>query len=120
MPESAPRVGRLTPSELRGRLDAGSPTVLLDVREPSERDYCSIPAPPGVADLHVPLGHVPARLDSIAEAARSGRLVVYCHHGVRSLMAARWLAAQGIEVVENLEGGIDAWSAQVDPGVPRY
>ena len=54
-------------------------------------------------------------------AVGSGRpLIVYCHHGVRSLATARWLVAQGIPDVANLEGGIDAWSRTVDPAVPRY
>jgi rhodanese-related sulfurtransferase len=112
--------GDLDARELRRRLDSGEPVALLDVREPSERALCAIPAGAGVPDLHVPMAQVPGRLDAIREAAGRSPLVVYCHHGVRSRMAALWLAAQGVAGVLNLAGGIDAWSVEADPTTPRY
>ncbi|APW59610.1 rhodanese-like domain-containing protein [Paludisphaera borealis] len=113
------------PSELaaraiRDQLAAGAPVALLDVREPAERAFASIPVPEGVVDLFVPMREVSTRLDEIREALAHGPLVVYCHHGVRSMAVARWLAAQGLGPIVNLGGGIDAWSIEVDPGVPRY
>ncbi len=105
---------------LKERLDKGAGLVLLDVREDDERDYAAIPAPPGVTDLHVPLGEVRGRLDEIRASAQGQTLVVYCHHGQRSMVAATWLARQGLNPVENLEGGIDAWSTRVDSKVRRY
>jgi rhodanese-related sulfurtransferase len=122
MDAPSPKIGSLGPAELKSQLSAGGPLVLLDVREPVERAFCAIPAPSGVRDLHVPMGAIPASLDAIRSAASAagGPLVVYCHHGVRSLMAGRWLAAQGLEGICNLEGGIDAYSLQADPDVPRY
>jgi rhodanese-related sulfurtransferase len=110
----------LSARDLKRRLEAGEPLALLDVREPFERAFCAIPATAGTLDLHVPMREVPAHLDAIREAAGRAPLVVYCHHGVRSLMAARWLAAQGVAGALNLEGGIDAWSIEADPGTPRY
>lgn len=111
------------PADLLRRLKAGEPLVLLDVREPEERDYCRIASPPAFADIHLPLGELPGRLgelDPLLASAPSARLIVYCHHGVRSQVAASWLARHGFENVENLSGGIDAWSLEVDPSVPRY
>lgn len=117
MPESA---GRLSARELRDRLDKGYRLALLDVREPFEREYCAIGLQPPAADLFVPMGQVQARVDEIQNAANGGPIVVYCHHGVRSLAVANWLTRQGCLEVFNLDGGIDAWSIQVDPDVPRY
>ncbi len=116
----SPDVGELTPRDLKARLDAGEPCTLLDVREDDERAYAAIAPPPGVADVHIPLAQVAARLDQIEDAARGRSLVVYCHHGQRSMLAAAWLARRGIADVHNLDGGIDAWSTRVDPGVRRY
>ncbi len=111
----------LSPADLKRRLDAGESLTLLDVREPAERAFCALPAPVGGANLHVPMREIPANLEAIREASTAGGpLVVYCHHGVRSLMAAHWLAEQGLENVANLAGGIDAWSLKADPSTPRY
>lgn len=113
-------VVQVTPRELKRRLDAGEPLALLDVREDEERAYCALPAPPPAGDLHVPMNQIPASLDAVRDAAGAGPLVIYCHHGVRSMVVANWLATRGLEGLQNLEGGIDAWSTQVDPRVPRY
>jgi adenylyltransferase/sulfurtransferase len=87
--------------------------VLLDVREPWEHQLARC------RELLVPLGELAQRAADVA--VPSGALVVtYCHHGVRSLSAARWLAAAGWPHVVSLAGGIDAWSRSVDPLVPRY
>jgi rhodanese-related sulfurtransferase len=117
MSESA---GRLTPADLQALLSSGREVTMLDVREPFERAYCAIEGPASVRDLFVPMGQVQARLEEIRTALGGGPLVVYCHHGVRSLAVADWLAAQGCAEVFNLDGGIDAWSLQVDPEIPRY
>lgn len=110
----------LTPSALRRLIEGGEPLVLVDVREPTERARCALPHPSAGLDLHVPMSQVPSRLGEIRDAARVGPVVVYCHHGVRSLLAGRWLAAQGVPRVHNLDGGIDAYSLEADPSVPRY
>lgn len=90
--------------------------LLLDVREPWEIEVASLSLP-GVPHKHIPLGHVPDRLD---ELDPSQSIVCICHHGVRSLQVVAFLKRQGFESVYNLAGGIDAWSAHVDPSVPRY
>src|SRR4051812_4324239 len=108
-----PTVGRLSAKGLRALLSAGEDLALLDVREPFERAYCAIAVPASARDLFVPTGEVMARVEEIRRAAADGPIVVYCHHGVRSLAVANWLVRQGCNRVFNLEGGIDAWSVRV-------
>lgn len=105
-------IPQVAPPDLAARLDAGEDLVLLDVREPIEVEFCRLESA-----VHVPLAEVPGRLDEIP---RERTVVIYCHHGIRSQHAAAWLAGQGYARVENLAGGIDAWSIEVDPSVPRY
>lgn len=96
--------------------DPAAAPVLLDVREAWEVERAAIPAPPGGA-LHIPMGEIPARL---AELPRERPLLCVCHHGMRSLQVTLFLRHQGFENALNVAGGIDAWSLQIDPGVPRY
>jgi len=84
------------------------------VREPSEHAQAKIEG----AKL-VPLGQLEAHIDEL-DAWRRKRIVIHCHHGGRSARACGLLRDQGFEQVENLAGGIDAWSQSVDPSVPRY
>ena len=86
--------------------------VLLDVREPDEREIAAIEP-----SLHIPMNDVPKRL---AEVPKDKKLIVYCHHGTRSMMVAGYLQGAGYVGLSNLDGGIDAWSRKVDPSVPRY
>lgn len=86
---------------------------LIDVREPWEFATARIDG-----SLHMPMGDVPSRAHQ--ELDPDERLVVVCHLGVRSLNTAVWLRNQGFEQVQSLRGGIDAWSSEVDPAVPRY
>lgn len=113
-------VPEMAPATLKRRLDEGGPLVLLDVREDDERDHCRIAVGGRATDLHVPLRELPARVGEIEEAARLGPIIAYCHHGQRSMVAAAWLARRGLAEVANLDGGIDAWSLEVDPTVRRY
>ena len=89
------------------------PSVLLDVREPWEADRASLPG-----SLLMPMGDVPARAH--AELDPDTHIVVFCHHGVRSLSVAMWLRTQGFEYAQSLIGGIDGWSRTIDPSIPRY
>ena len=90
--------------------------LLLDVREPWEVDVAALRLD-DIAARHIPLSQVPERL---AELDPSQSIVCICHHGVRSRQVVAFLERQGFESVYNLAGGIDAWSALVDPTVPRY
>jgi rhodanese-related sulfurtransferase len=113
-------VALLTAVELKQRLDRGESITILDVREDDERAFCAIPLPPTARDLHIPMHDVSERLEEVRAAVGSEPLVVYCHHGVRSMSVASWLARQGLGNVHNLTGGIDDWSKGLDPSVPRY
>jgi rhodanese-related sulfurtransferase len=106
-------VEELAPSEVAAKLK-GRPTgvVLLDVREPYEREIARIEP-----SIHIPMGEIAGRTD---ELPKDREIVVYCHGGVRSAMVAGYLEAKGFSPVSNLSGGIDAWSVRVDPKVPRY
>ena len=97
---------------LASRRGAGDQLELIDVREPWEWDAARIRG----ARL-IPLGTFVSALDTID---RSREIVVYCHHGVRSLAAANYLADHGFPRVWNLAGGIDRYSVEVDPDVSRY
>jgi rhodanese-related sulfurtransferase len=90
--------------------------VLLDVREPWEVQTASVPA--GDFDLvAIPMNEIPARL---AELPQDRPIACLCHHGARSQRVAMFLAQQGYGDVANVAGGIDAWSRERDPGIPRY
>ena len=107
-------VPEIAPVELRARLDAGEDLLLIDVREPFERELAAIET----ARL-VPLGELSGRLAEL-ETYRDRPIVVHCHHGGRSRSACELLISEGFGKVENLATGIDGWSLQVDSGVARY
>jgi rhodanese-related sulfurtransferase len=98
--------------ELAALRRSGGPCQIVDVREPWEADICSLPDA-----LSLPLMSLPARL---AEIARDRPVVVVCHHGVRSGQVVAWLRGQGFEKAVNLQGGIDAWAAEIDPDMATY
>ncbi|HUS34999.1 MAG TPA: rhodanese-like domain-containing protein [Verrucomicrobiae bacterium] len=104
----------ITASELAGLLKLVDAPKLLDVREPEEFEIASLPG----ARL-VPLGQIPASLEQIADW-KNEAIVVYCHHGIRSMHAITFLEHAGFKNLANLSGGIDAWSREVDPKTPRY
>lgn len=111
-PAPPPMLTEASPVEVRALLAARDDVFLLDVREPHEHAIAHIDG----ATL-VPLRTVPARVQDIP---RDRPVVVYCHHGMRSRMAGEFLVDQGFGEVVNLSGGIDAWSVEVDPSLPRY
>jgi len=102
----------ISPHDLKRRMDAGERFELIDVREPFEYEIAQIDG----AKL-IPLGEIAERLD---ELKREQPIIVHCHSGMRSAQAVRLLQQRGFAKVYNLEGGIDAWSDQVDPNVPKY
>jgi rhodanese-related sulfurtransferase len=93
-----------------------STPVLLDVREPWEVQTACV-SEDGFRLLTIPMREVPARL---AELDPDQPVACLCHHGMRSLQVANFLLQSGFTEVVNLQGGIDAWSHEVDPSVPRY
>lgn len=91
-------------------------TVVLDVREAWEIQTASVKAQ-GFVLQEIPMHTLPARLN---ELSREQPIACLCHHGGRSMQVAAFLAQQGFSHVANIAGGINAWSAQIDPSVPRY
>ena len=103
----------ITPAEVSELLKAGVPLRLIDVREPAEHAICHIEG-----SALIPMQYIPMRLKELDDPA--ARIVVFCHHGARSLSVVDWLRRQGVENCQSMAGGIDLWSALIDPGVPRY
>lgn len=102
----------ISATDLKRKLDAGDKVALLDVREPWERETAAIKP-----SSHIAMGDVPARFQ---ELDPEEHLIVYCHHGVRSMNVTAWLRQQGFESVQSLRGGIDRWAKEIDPKVPLY
>jgi rhodanese-related sulfurtransferase len=103
---------QISPKAVSERIARGDKLLLVDVREPWEYDLCRIPG----AKL-IPLGTLPATVNALLDA---DDVICYCHHGMRSLDAAVWLRQQGVESAKSMAGGIEQWSAEIDPNVPRY
>ncbi len=106
-------IAAISPIQLATRLAAGDSLHLVDVRDPIEFDYCHL-----TGSALLPLDELPQRTDEVPTA---GEVVLVCHHGVRSAQALSYLQVRhGRTNLLNLRGGIDAWSREVDPSVPRY
>jgi rhodanese-related sulfurtransferase len=103
---------QISVQEVNARLARGEQLLLVDVREPREYDVCRLPG----ATL-IPLGSLPANLNKLLDA---DDVVLYCHHGMRSLDAAVWLRQQGVASAKSMAGGIERWSTEIDASVPRY
>ena len=104
---------QITPKEVKQRLDAGEKLRLVDVREPFEYRQARIEG----SEL-IPMRTVSKSLDSLE--TEEAPVIVLCHHGMRSLQVVNWLREQGVERSSSMEGGIDRWSLEIDPAVPRY
>lgn len=103
------------PEDIRRRMDDGEPLALIDVREPDEFAITRIEG----ATL-IPMRDIPANLQQLEARADEATLIVFCHHGVRSVNVVYWLRQQGVAACQSMAGGIDAWSTAVDSSVPRY
>lgn len=105
----------ITPAELKAKLEHADEEVhLVDVREAQELAFCSLPGAQHIPMLQLFTGLQVPRAE--AEAA----IVVFCHHGVRSLEAAKYLRLNGFANARSLAGGLEAWAQDVDPSMPRY
>lgn len=101
----------ISPEELARARSEGRPLVLVDCREPWEHETARIEG-----SLLLPLGELADRVDEVPE----GEVVVYCHHGIRSMRGALVLRGAGRTDARSLHGGIDLWAEQIDPQMPRY
>jgi adenylyltransferase/sulfurtransferase len=114
-PQSAPASYPLEISvtEARRALDASpANTVLVDVREPYEVEICRV-----AGSLFIPMRQIPAQLGTLP---RDKHLLIFCHHGSRSMNVTRYLRANGYSAVTNVAGGIAAWADQIEPRMQRY
>lgn len=102
----------VAPGEVKVKLARGEKFVFVDVREKWEYDTTHIEG-----SVLIPLREIPANL---ARLETADEVVLFCHHGMRSLDAAAWLRSQGVTGARSMAGGIDRWSAEIDPTVPRY
>lgn len=112
-------IEQIYPSDLPAWLEKMRPhgqPIVLDVREPSELRTASV-KPEGFAVVTIPMGVIPPRLTELDPAQPVACL---CHHGSRSMRVAAFLESRGFSRVANIAGGINAWSIQVDPAIPRY
>ncbi len=105
----------ITVTDVKQMLDSGEAVKLIDVREPKEHQFCQVQG----SEL-IPMGSVPQHLSRLEAQADDAKLIVFCHHGMRSLNVVAWLREKGISNCVSMAGGIEAWSLQVDPSVPRY
>ena len=103
----------LSPQQVLNHLQtAATKPILLDVREPSEFEFCAIEG-----SINIPLARIP---QAVAQLNPEQEYVLICHHGRRSERAGEFLAAHGFEKLINLSGGVEEWACKVDPKMPRY
>lgn len=102
----------LSASDVAALLTTATPPVIIDVREQWEYDIAHIEG-----SVLIPLSTLPERAGTLDPSKQYAML---CHHGMRSEMAGNWLAQHGFAQLINIDGGIDAWSIEVNPSVPRY
>jgi rhodanese-related sulfurtransferase len=107
-------IQQITVQQLKTRLEKGESTYLLDIRQQWEHDTAALPG-----SVLIPLDQLSLRAEEI-QPAEEALVVVYCHHGIRSLSGAAMLQHLGFRNVVSLAGGIDTWSLHVDPKLPRY
>ncbi len=100
------------PIEETHALQTSGDAYLLDVREPSEAEIAQIPG-----SLFIPMGQIPERVNEIP---KDKRVIVYCHHGMRSLKVTHYLRSAGLENTSSMKGGIDAWALAISPDMARY
>lgn len=103
-----------TVQDVKAKIDAGDALHLIDVREAPEVAICALPGAEHIAMMSLFLGV------KKTAAAQDAEIVVYCHHGIRSLEAAQFLQMQGFENVKSMSGGIEEWATAIDPSMTRY
>jgi rhodanese-related sulfurtransferase len=112
-------INQIRPAQLPDWLESvrqHGKAVVLDVREPAELQLARI-EPDGFDLVTIPMGVVAPRLSELNPAQP---IACLCHHGGRSMQVASFLKARGFDHVANIIGGINAWSAEVNPNIPRY
>ena len=103
----------ISAGQVKAMMKQGEKFTLLDVREPDEWKKASLEG-----SKNISMGDIPTRAHQ--ELDPEERIVVMCHHGMRSLTVTNWLRQQGFEKVQSMRGGIDGWARTVDPKIPLY
>jgi rhodanese-related sulfurtransferase len=112
-------IDQIQPSQLPDWISSKSAsgnTVVLDVREPYEVQAACV-TENGFELVTLPMGSI---VEKLSELDKDRPIACLCHHGSRSMQVAAYLSSQGFTHLANIEGGIHAWSSQVDPNVPTY
>jgi rhodanese-related sulfurtransferase len=112
-------IDQIQPSQLPDWISSKSAsgnTVVLDVREPYEVQTACVTAN-GFELVTLPMGSI---VEKLSDLDKDRPIACLCHHGSRSMQVAAYLSSQGFTHLANIEGGIHAWSSQVDPNVPTY
>lgn len=105
-------INSITVSQFKAMIDEGKSYILIDVRNPDEYEYCNL------AGKLIPMQEIPERF---GEIPKKSFVIVHCHHGGRSRKVIQWLSdAHGYNNLYNLEGGIHAWSIEIDSDIPIY
>jgi adenylyltransferase/sulfurtransferase len=112
MPEDILANIEIAPIEVKKRMDQAQQLLFIDVREKWEHETAHIPG-----SVLIPLREIPGHLGQFEDA---NEVILFCHHGMRSLDAAAWLRSQGVAGARSMSGGIDRWSIEVDSTIPRY
>ena len=115
-------IDQISPAHFAAWRDAALPRlpVVLDVREPWEVQTASV-TPDGFTLLHIPMQSIPARIAELKQTHGVDHpMACLCHHGMRSQQVANYLAHNGFTNLVNLQGGIAAWSQQLDASVAQY
>nr|WP_314229567.1 rhodanese-like domain-containing protein [uncultured Kingella sp.] len=105
-------ITQLSPQQAQALLQQRPDTLLLDVREEDETQICQI-----ANSVHIPMNLIPLRQNELPDGVA---IIVYCHHGLRSLNVARFLEHAGFDELYNLAGGIEAWAQEVAPDMAIY
>ena len=115
-------IENVSPTQFTAWRYAAAPAmpIVLDVREPWELQTASV-KPDGFDLLHIPMQSIPARIAELKQAHGADQpIACLCHHGMRSMQVANYLAQNGFTKVVNLHGGIAAWAQQIDASIPQY
>ncbi len=113
-PEQSETTLEITVHELNEMRESNAPHMLVDCRRPDEFEFCRIDGA-----LHIPMNETPARIGEFQSNADQP-IIVYCHHGIRSLNVVQWLQQQALTTARSMAGGIDMWTEQIDPSVNKY
>jgi rhodanese-related sulfurtransferase len=112
MPEDLYANMEISPRDVKDKLARGEKILFVDVRERWEYDTSHIEG-----SVLIPLREIPANLLQLESA---GEVILFCHHGMRSMDATAWLRSQGVAAARSMAGGIDLWATEIDPNIPRY